>query len=833
MSLSSLWGSVFNSAGVRPQSIDIINSLEEELKKLSDEGLKEEGKKLKNSAKRENLDEILPKAFALVREAARRTLGQRHYDVQLWGGAVLHLGRIAEMSTGEGKTLAATLPIYLNALPGEGVHVVTVNDYLAKRDLVWMGQIYNFLGLSAACLIHDGALIYDPNWHVAPEGEKLIDKERDTTGSFLVQEEFLRPCTRREAYLADITYGTNHEFGFDYLRDNLVPDVVNQVQRQLNYAIIDEVDSILIDEARTPLIISVSDRESSDHYKLFARAVARLEEGEDYMVDEKLKSAEILEPGINKIEAMTGVKNLYGMENLRLVHFLEASLKAKALFLRDRDYVVRDGEVLIVDQFTGRLMPGRRWSSGIHQAVEAKENVRVNDETRTLAQITLQNYFRLYKKIAGMTGTAQTSAEEFHKVYNLEVVSIPPNKSLMREDMPDAIYKDLDAKYTAVAKEVKAKHEAGQPVLIGTVSIEKNEILSNYLKANGVPHEILNAKNHEREAAIIAQAGRKGAVTVATNMAGRGVDIILGGNPSTKEEATEVKDAGGLHVIGTERHEARRIDNQLRGRSGRQGDPGSSRFFLSLEDDLLRIFGGDGIKRLMERFNLPADVPIENKIVSRSVSQAQSKIEGFHFDSRKHLLDYDDVLNKQRINFYGKRQRILTSFDKADLKAFFEEMIFNYFEALEKSELQQEELVKVFKEAGLEVKDIEDGRGVVTERIDKYENFSVPRRQFLSVLDFLWMNHLEDIEALVESVRLRAYGQKDPLVEYRRESKMLFDSLMANLEAWVFNNIFKLEKMKDEPAPQAVKPTVELKEVGRNDPCPCGSGKKYKKCHGK
>ncbi|OIO48914.1 MAG: preprotein translocase subunit SecA [Parcubacteria group bacterium CG1_02_42_13] len=840
MSLSDLLGKFFAPNSSHPQEIDEITSIETTVKDLSDEALKGESKSLKELAEKgTELDELLPKAFALIREASKRTLGQRHYDVQLWGGIVLHRGQIAEMITGEGKTLAATAPIYLNSLSGKGVHVITVNDYLAKRDTVWMGQIYNFLGLSVACLVHDGAYIYDPNWHISKEGEVLIDKERDTTGAFLVQEEFLRPVSRREAYLADITYGTNHEFGFDYLRDNLAQDLTHQVQRELNFAIIDEVDSILIDEARTPLIISVADRESSEFYRTFARAVDRLKEGEDYTIDEKLRSVEITEAGINKIEAMTSVKNIYATENLRLVHYLEASLKAKALFLKDKDYVVRDGEVIIVDQFTGRLMPGRRWSLGIHQAVEAKEdikgqNVRVEDETRTMAQITLQNYFRLYKKIAGMTGTAQTSAEEFHKVYGLEVVSIAPNKPLVRNNLPDTIYKTPDAKYRAVAKETKRRNEAGQPVLIGTVSIEKNEILSKYLKEEGVRHEILNAKNHEREGAIIAQAGRWSGVTLATNMAGRGVDIILGGNPPDLKDGEKVRNLGGLHVIGTERHEARRIDNQLRGRAGRQGDPGSSQFFLSLDDDLLRIFGGDGIKRLMERFNLPEDMPIENKMVSRAVAQAQSKIEGFNFDARKHLLDYDDVLNKQRLNFYGRRQRILTVANKEELRGLIEEILTSYTDSLEKAEIPSEDLAKIMKEAGIEAQNIEEVRRVVHERIQKYENFNVAKRQILAVLDFLWMNHLEDIEDLVESVRLRAYGQKDPLVEYRRESKILFDAMMNHFEAWVFNNIFKIEKIKEESPSAAPAPrSVEFKDVGRNDPCPCGSGKKFKKCHGK
>ncbi len=834
MSLSDFWCKIFTSTDAYSKEIDEINSLEESLKNLSDEDLKKESESLRAKARDgEDFDGILAKAFAIVREASRRALNQRHYDVQLWGGIILHRGAIAEMLTGEGKTLASTAPVYLNALAGKGAHVITVNEYLAKRDTVWMGQIYDLLGLKVACLVHEGAYLYDPNWHISKEGEALVDKERDTTGSFLVQEEFLRPVSRREAYLADITYGTNHEFGFDYLRDNLAQDVAQQVQRELNFAVIDEVDSILIDEARTPLIISVADKESSDYYRTFARAAERLKDVEDYVVDEKIRSVAITEAGINKIEAMTGIKNIYAMENLRLVHYLEASLKAKALFLKDRDYVIRDGEVIIVDQFTGRMMLGRRWSAGIHQAVEAKEGVGVKEETRTLAQITIQNYFRLYRKISGMTGTAQTSAEEFHKVYGLEVVSIPPNREMVRKDLPDVIYKTLDAKYQAVAREAKKRRDAGQPVLIGTVSIEKNDILGKFLKEEGIPYEVLNAKNHEREGAIIAQAGRLGGVTLATNMAGRGVDIILGGNPPDSEEMRKVRELNGLHVIGTERHEARRIDNQLRGRSGRQGDPGSSQFFLSLEDDLLRVFGGDGIKRLMERFNLPEDMPIENKMVSRAVSQAQSKIEGFHFDARKHLLDYDDVLNKQRLSFYGRRQKIMTMLNKEELKEFLKDALFDYLDNLEKAEIPNEDLEKIFKEAGIQAKNIEEARKTAEERVNKHEKLDIVRRQTLTVLDFLWMNNLEDIEALTESIRLRAYGQKDPLVEYRRESKILFDSMINSFQGWIFNNIFRLEGAKEEahshvPAPKK----VEFKDVGRNDPCPCGSGRKYKRCHG-
>lgn len=831
--LKNLFGSY---SSPRPPQIDEINALEAGIKELPDGELKKESLAIKEYIVKDgDLDKYLPKAFALIREAARRTLGQRHYDVQLWGGIVLHRGEIIEMSTGEGKTLSSIAPIYLNALTGEGVHLITVNEYLVKRDTVWMGQVYDFLGLKVACLVHEGAFLYDSTFKIPQDGERLIDKERDTTGSFLVQTEFLRPITRREAYAADITYGTNHEFGFDYLRDNLAQDITGQVQRGLNYAIIDEVDSILIDEARTPLIISMADRESSEFYKTFAKAADKLQEGEDYVVDEKLKSVSINDAGINKVEIMLGVKNIYDTENLRLVHYLEASLKAKELFLRDRDYVVRDGEIVIVDQFTGRLMVGRRWSVGIHQAVEAKEGVKIQDETKTLAQITIQNYFRLYKKISGMTGTAQTSAEEFHKVYGLEVVTIPTNRPNVREDVSDGIYKDLNEKYKAIAREVKKRNEAGQPVLIGTVSIEKNEVLSNYLKAEGVPHEMLNAKNHEREGQIIAQAGREGAVTVATNMAGRGVDIVLGGNPPVQEQAEKVKNVGGLHVIGTERHEARRIDNQLRGRSGRQGDPGSSQFFLSLEDDLLRIFGGDRIKSLMERFDLPADVPIENKMVSRSVSQAQSKIEGFNFDMRKHLLDYDDILNKQRLNFYDKRQRVLSAIGKEILISFLEEAMLGYLDKIDKSELSHEEMQKALKEGGLIAENIEEAGEEISRRLHTHENLNAAKVQALSVLDFFWMNHLEDIEALVESVRLRAYGQKDPLVEYRRESKILFDTMNATFESWAFINVFKMEKLPQEQMfTQAAQPKrVEFKDVGRNDPCPCGSGKKYKKCHGK
>lgn len=839
------------SFGTKPSSppeIVEINKLEERVSKLTDAELKEESLKIKKEAgEGKDLNDLLPHAFALVREASVRTLGKRHFDVQLWGGVVLHRGAIAEMATGEGKTLAATLPVYLNALTGRGVHVITVNDYLAKRDTAWMGQIYHFLGLEVACLVHEGAVIYDPS-HVAPQDDEL----RDATGGFLIQQDFLRPVTRREAYRADITYGTNHEFGFDYLRDNMVYHADDQVQRALNYAIIDEVDSILIDEARTPLIISTPDAGSSDYYKLFAKAVARLLPVEDYVVDEKLRAVEITDLGIDKIEKVTGIADIFSVENLRLVHYLESSLKAKALFERDKDYVVRDGEVIIVDQFTGRLMLGRRYSAGLHQAIEAKEGAAVKEESRTFAQITIQNYFRLYKKLSGMTGTAQTSAEEFHKVYNLEVVSIPTNKPMIRNDIPDVVYKNMKAKYGAITKDIKKRQEAGQPVLVGTVSIEKNEALSKLFHGAGIRHEVLNAKNHEREGAIIAQAGRAGAVTVATNMAGRGVDIVLGGNPPNPEEAERIKQLGGLHLLGTERHEARRIDNQLRGRSGRQGDPGSSQFFLSLDDDLLRIFGGDRLKGLMERFDVPEDMPIENKMVSKAIGQAQSKVEGFNFDIRKHLLEYDDVLNKQRLAFYGKRQLILEAVtpvlegetrkikDQEKIREILREAVVRHLDKIETANIDAHERKKLLGEVRIEVDEnasLGNAKEWVESKIASFQEGFIEAvgRQLLVILDFLWMSNLEDIEALAESVRIRAYGQKDPLVEYRRESRILFDKIEVHFEEWIFNNLFRIEAVPQDQVRQVAVATNDPKfqDVGRNDLCPCGSGKKFKKCHGR
>ncbi|MDD4409972.1 MAG: preprotein translocase subunit SecA, partial [Candidatus Pacebacteria bacterium] len=655
--------------------INKINSLEEEYKKLSDEELKEKTVAFRSRVlDGESLDNILPEAFAAIREASSRNLKQRHYDVQLVGGIVLHQGKIAEMKTGEGKTLTATSAAYLNAIEGKGCHVVTVNDYLSRRDAVWMGQLYYALGLSTSCINHDQSFIYDPSFVIENQEER--DKTRDELGGFKIVQDFLRPCSRREAYAADITYGTNNEFGFDYLKDNMAYGAEDMVQRGHNFAVVDEVDSILIDEARTPLIISAPDTESSNWYSEFAKLTPQLDKEGDYEIDEKLKAVTLTEAGIEKVEKILNLGNIYNEKGIKYVHHLEQALKAQIIFHKDKDYVVRDDEIVIVDQFTGRLMPGRRWSNGLHQAIEAKEGVKVQPESLTLASVTFQNYFRLYKKLSGMTGTAETSAEEFDKVYHIDVIIIPTNKPLIRKDLGDRIYKDEQAKFKALVSEIKERHLTGQPILVGTTSINKNELLSLLLEREGVPHKVLNAKNHEEEGAVIAQAGRLGSVTIATNMAGRGVDILLGGNPSTEEERAKVAAAGGLHVIGTERHEARRIDNQLRGRAGRQGDPGSTQFYISLDDDVVRIFGGDNLKAMMERFNLPEDMPIENPLISKSIESAQSKIEGANFDSRKYTLEYDDVLNKHRDVFYKQRQSILekagTGALKEDIVALFE-----------------------------------------------------------------------------------------------------------------------------------------------------------------
>lgn len=787
------------------ERVAAINGLEPKIEKLTNEELLIHSRELQKKVRAgESEDNVLEEAFALVREAGKRTLSQRHFDVQLMGGIVLHQGKIAEMMTGEGKTLAATAPAYLNALSGKGVHIVTVNDYLAKRDTVWMGQIYYALGLNVACLVHNGAYRYDPSFFK----DEVLDRERDTVGSFRVVEKFLRPISRKAAYQSDILYGTNHEFGFDYLRDNLVVRLEERVQREHNYVIIDEVDSILIDEARTPLIIAAPDRQSSDFYKIFAKVAERLQPEEDYTVDEKRRTVSITEKGIEKTEKMINVPNIYAPENMRLVHFLEESLKAKALFKKDKDYLVRDNEVIIIDEFTGRMLLGRRYSGGLHQAIEAKEGVPVKEENRTYAQITIQNYFRLYKKIAGMTGTAQTSAEEFHKVYNLEVISIPTNKPMIRVDLPDVIYKTKEAKYRAIVEEVKMRHQRGQPILLGTTSITNNEIISDYLKKAGIPHEILNAKNHEREGEIIAQAGKRGSVTVATNMAGRGVDIILGGNPALPDEANKVREVGGLHVIGTERHEARRIDNQLRGRAGRQGDPGSSQFFLSLEDDLIRIFGGERIKNMMEALDVPEDIPIQAGLISKAVNQAQQKVEGINFDIRRHLLDFDDVLNRQRSVIYKKRVEILEAAEKNEIKPILD---------------------NIFNREGKDITKI-------PEKLELERSILIGQ-QLVRILDMLWIGHLENLEALRESVNIRAYAQHEPIVEYRREAHLLYRKLNEDFEKMAAETIvpffeIDLTKVRTEHIHQE-KPPADVKKLGRNDPCWCGSGKKFKKCHGK
>ncbi|MDO8474032.1 MAG: preprotein translocase subunit SecA [bacterium] len=785
-------------------SVKNINALELDTQARSLDALKEKTQELKDRlGKGESLVELLEEAFALVRESSRRTLGQRHFDVQLMGGIALHQGKIAEMRTGEGKTLVATLAAYLNALEGKGVHIVTVNDYLAKRDTVWMGQIYYALGLSVGCITHDSSYIYDPS--VQAGGAQ--DRERDIVGGFKVVESYLKLVTRKEAYVADITYGTNNEFGFDYLRDNMAYDLNAQTQRGQHFAIIDEVDSILIDEARTPLIISAPDQESSDWYKDFARIIPRLGTEGDYEKDEKLKTVTLTESGIDKVEHLLGLKDIYEERGIKYLHHLEQALKAQVLFERDKDYVVKDGQVVIVDEFTGRMLPGRRYSGGLHQALEAKEGVRVQPESLTLASISFQNYFRLYAKLAGMTGTAQTSAEEFFKVYGLEVVSVPTNKPMARQDIPDKVYQTEKAKFQALAKEVATRHAQGQPVLVGTVSIQKNEYLSALLKTEGIPHEVLNAKAHEREGEIIAQAGRKDAVTIATNMAGRGVDIILGGNPSLPDEANAVREVGGLYVIGTERHEARRIDNQLRGRAGRQGDPGSSQFFLSLDDDLIRIFGGEKMQHMMKGFHIPEDQPIESKLVSSAIESAQGKVEGFNFDARKHLLDYDDVLNKHREVMYKKRKEVLEKSQSSSLKG-------QLLEIIEKAGHTKEEYEKKEQELG-------------PENMRQAEKLVC-----LRVIDSLWIEHLENMEQLRDSVRLRAYGQQDPLVEYKNEGHRMFKSLLEHIDVLIAQSIFGVRMTTQaQPAPTQVISSNEPK-AGRNDPCPCGSGKKYKRCHG-
>jgi preprotein translocase subunit SecA len=803
-----------------------VNSLEEALKALKDEDFPVRTAELKERySKGESLDSLLPEAFALVREASRRTLGQRHYDVQILGGIALHRGNIAEMRTGEGKTLVATLPVYLNALTGLGVHVVTVNDYLARRDGVWMGQVYQFLGLSLGVVNSQNAsFLYDPT-----HTEK--DSERDGVAMYKVVYEFLRPSSRRESYAADITYGTNNEYGFDYLRDNLASRVDDIVQREHNYAVVDEIDSILIDESRTPLIISSEAAESEDFYRTFADIAAKLVPVDDYAVDEKKKAIALTDAGISKAEKVLGIDNIYTEKGIKYVHHLETAVRARALFVRDRDYVVRDGEAVIVDPFTGRMQPGRRWNEGLHQAIEAKENVKVQKETRTAASITFQNYFRFYKKLSGMTGTGKTSEEEFRKVYGLDVIEMPTHRDIKRVDHNDFIFQTEKGKWQAIAEEVRKRHEKGQPVLIGTISIERNELLSAYLRDAGVPHTVLNAKNHEKEGELIAQAGKKGAVTVATNMAGRGIDIILGGYPTSDEARKEVQDLGGLFVLGTERHEARRIDNQLRGRAGRQGDPGETQFFVSLEDDLMRVFGSERIKAMMGRFGIPENQPIENSLINRALEGAQKKIEGFHFDARKHTLEYDNVLSHQRGIVYARRRTMLRS-KKEDIQAYLVEFV------------GADEAFKA---------NVDAKRAMVGDEAF-IETF---RRIVLYVTDLLWVEHLETMDHLRSSVNLRAYGGREPLVEYQREGLRLFRDMENAFRAQVGDMIATINVEQAQTASVTAEtvpsnlsvltaeheevldktPADEAKagvaKVGRNEPCPCGSGKKYKACHGR
>jgi preprotein translocase subunit SecA len=865
-----------------------INAEEGNLAKLSLAELKKKSLGLQEKIKQgQNKENFLVEAFSLVRAVAQKTLGQRHFDVQLMGGIVLHQGKIAEMKTGEGKTLAATAPIYLNALEQKGVHVITVNDYLARRDTVWMGQIYRALGLEVACLVHDGAFLYDPEYIINEEGKEQEqgssrDQLRDATGNFKVEQTYLRPISRKEAYQADITYGTNNEFGFDYLRDNLVQDLKDCVQRELNYAIIDEVDSVLIDEARTPLIISAPDRASNQLYYKLANLVKSLKSEKDYVVDEKLRTVILTEEGMAQMASFLG-EDPWVSNNTELAHHIDAALKALVLFQKDRDYVVQKGEIVIIDEFTGRLMPGRRYSEGLHQALEAKENVEVKQESKTLATITFQNYFRFYHKLAGMTGTAETEAEEFHKIYGLEVVVIPTNKPIIRQDLSDRIYRTKEAKFKAIIEDVKTRHGKGQPILIGTGgftigektvgAIEKNQIIKKLLDRQGIPCQVLDAKNHEKEGQIIAQAGREGAVTVATNMAGRGVDIVLGGSPFDQEKYQKIVNLGGLHIIGSERHEARRIDNQLRGRAGRQGDPGSSQFFLSLEDDLMRIFGGSRLSGLMQTLKIPEDVPIESKIVSRSMESAQKKIEGFNFDTRKHLLEYDDILNKHRETIYRLRKRILkmdysalrenflsktkeeilriieskTKEGKVDQEAVLKimESIFpssqeDFREKIKTSLLPSKMVEKMMEVAEKDFQQIaEEIKEKEVELGDKNLMLKILKAIYLQTIDRYWVYHLDIINNLKGGIGLRAYGQHDPLVEYKRESRQKFRDLLINIDQQIIYSVYKIGLVKNF-APRFSQPTITLgkksvaspqkKKVGRNDPCPCGSGKKYKKC---
>ena len=870
---------------------EAVNDLEAETAALDNPSLRAKTDEFRRRLERgETPDDLLPEAFAVVREAARRAIGLRHFDVQIVGGVVLHQGKIAEMKTGEGKTLVATLAAYLNALGDGGVHVVTVNDYLARRDAAWMGAVYHLLGMTTTALQNQGALAFRPG-------------EENRNGA--EASEVMTPCSRQEAYRADITYGTNAEFGFDYLRDNMVAELDKRVQRPLSYAIVDEVDNILIDEARTPLIISGPAQDSPSDYQKFSKLVPQLSAETDFTVDEKHRAVSLSAEGIDRMERLLRIKDLYGEDNLRTVAFVENALKARVLFERDRDYVVKDGEVVIVDEFTGRLMPGRRYSEGLHQALEAKEGLRVQRESITYATITLQNYFRLYEKLAGMTGTAATEAEEFWKIYKLDVVVIPPNRANARTDGADLIYSTEQGKWRAVVDEIEDKHRAGQPVLVGTVDIAKSEHLSDMLKRRRVRHEVLNAKHHEREAQIVAEAGRPGAVTVATNMAGRGTDIILGGSPDSRSEGEwrrdheRVVDAGGLHVIGTERHEARRIDNQLRGRSARQGDPGSTRFYVSLEDDLMRRFAGDRIKSIMTWTGIDEDTPLENKMITKTIENAQVKVEAHHFDTRKHLVDYDDVVNTHREVIYEERDKVLKGADiKANILKMVEteisEIVSSHVGGLSPQEWDPEPMIKelgailpldrreadadgLYRASSEEIEQrfVDIARrtyeGRETELTPELMRV-IERHVMLRVIDMNWVQHLTSIEHLRQGIGLYAYGQRDPLVMYKKEARDHFDDLLAKIRHDVVHAIYHMAPV---PAGTAARPgatngaqasgpgaaPARLKaaraaresrsvmagvvgdhgrgapgsgggKVGRNQRCPCGSGKKYKRCHG-
>ncbi len=773
-----------------------IDVLAPKYKKMSDKQLADQTNKLKERLKKESLDKILPDAFAVVREAATRTLGQRHFEVQLIGGMALHEGSVAEMKTGEGKTLVATSPLYLNALTEKGAHLVTVNDYLARIGAGWMGPVYHFLGMSVAVIVPDESYLYDPDF---------VDKNHDDS-----RFKHLRPCTRQEAYAADITYGTNNEYGFDYLRDNMVREVDQLRQRELHYAIVDEVDSILVDEARTPLIISAPSVTSGSAYAQFSKVTRQLKNDDDYEVDEKRKTVKLTDDGMDHVKKILGIDSLYGTDNIRTLYHLEQALKAEALFKRDKtDVVTTDGEVVIVDEFTGRLLKGRRYNEGLHQAIEAKEGVEVQEESMTLATITFQNYFRLYEKLAGMTGTAKTESEEFHQIYKLDVIEIPSNKPVIRDDRSDRIYKTELGKFKAIVREVKTLHQKGQPVLIGTVSIERNELLSSLLKKSSVPHQVLNAKNNEREAKIVAKAGQKGAVTLATNIAGRGTDIVLD---------KDAKKAGGLFVLGSERHESRRIDNQLRGRSGRQGDPGATQFFVSTEDDLMRVFGGDRIGSIMKRLGVDDETPIENRVISKSLESAQKKVEGYHFDARKNVVQYDDVMNRHRKATYAMRKEMLHQSDiQKRIKLFIEEevkllavspqLLSDNFETVvrEVFPFDEEVLDRLFDADATKFGDV-----LKTEAMELYETREVAfgtevmrkveRDIYLQVLDNLWMQHLENMDHMREGIQWMSVGQRDPLVEYRRQSQMLFESMQLTLRQEVVRAVFNAEPVEmDEP----------------------------------